>query len=161
MLTDAEVTALLRSKNYRLLLKFLKSNCRETFRTEQSGETFEKWVNWCARNSRNVADAKEILRLIFAEFYVKLPMIARVNLSHIAYEIGYDHSKFNFAKFKYLSREVLASGGTFLASIAMRVWDYAASRQKPTLQVSYFRQARRRQPTYGAFADARLKRMTR
>jgi hypothetical protein len=140
MLTDAEVSGLLKDKNYKLLLKFLKANCGDTFCTEQSGETFEKWLNWCARNSENAADAKDILRRLFAEFYGELPMVARVNLSYLAYEIGYDHSEVAFPKFKYLCKEALASSRVFLASIPTLIRQYVVARRKPSVQVTYFQQ---------------------
>jgi hypothetical protein len=140
MLTDAEVTGLLKDKNYKLLLKFLKANCGDTFCTEESGETFEKWINWCSRKSANVADAKDVLRRLFAEFYGELPMVARVNLSYLADEIGYSHSEVSFPKFKYLCKEALASGTMFLTSLPRLIREYVVARRKPSVQVSYVRQ---------------------
>jgi hypothetical protein len=140
MLTDAEVTGLLKNKSYSALLKFLEANCGDTFRIEVTGTTFEQWAGWCARKSDNVADAKDILRRLFAQFYGQLPMVARVNLSYLAYEIGYDHSKLTFAKIKYLSRDAFVSSKVFLTSIPMLVREYIAARRKPSVQVSYFRQ---------------------
>ena len=144
MLTDAEVTGLLKNKSHKALLKFLEANCGDTFRTEETGTTFEQWANWCGRKSDNVADAKDILRRLFAQFYGQLPMVARVNLSYLAYEIGYNHSKITFTKFKYLSRDALASSRVFLTSIPMLVREYIAATRKPSVQVSYFRQSQER-----------------
>jgi hypothetical protein len=107
----------LRSKNYTPIMRFLKTNCARQFRTEHSGETFEYWVDWCARNAGNVEDAKRVLCRLFAQFYRQLPAFAKENLSYLADEIGFKLYSTRRAAFHDLYRVACVSATTILTSV--------------------------------------------
>src|SRR5580700_5518738 len=94
-----QLLGLLRTKNYNPIMTFLNSNYRDTFRVEQSGETFEGWIDWLAQHAGSVEDAKPVLRRFFAEFYDQLPLVAKAKLAYVADEIDYGPSIMSRLKF--------------------------------------------------------------
>jgi hypothetical protein len=154
--TDEELTSILRDKDYKTILDFLDTNWRYTFQTEQSGETFENWIDWCAQKSGNVEDAKQILLQLFARFYKQLPLVPKANLSYLADEIGYTPTRARLLKIKYFYKDLFASITTALRSTKTRARRALVSMRTPHLpqvQVAYFRRPSAQRSSYMPIED--------
>lgn len=87
---DGELINLLKNKHYKFVMRFLDANYRFIFCTEQSGAAFDSCIDWCAQNSGNLENAKEVLIQLFDKFYCSLPQSAQERFADLAKEIGYD-----------------------------------------------------------------------
>jgi len=134
---DSELIDLLKNKNYRFLIKFLDTNYRFIFCTQQSGAAFDSCVDWCAQNAGNLEDAKQVLVPLFDTFYSCLPPPVKDDLAYLAEEIGYDPSKAPFSKPKRLHRELVTSSITGFAAIIPQGRKYLALVR---LRLSFFRE---------------------
>jgi hypothetical protein len=134
---DSELIDLLKKKNYRFLIKFLDTNYRFIFCTQQSGAAFDSCIDWCAQNAGNLEDAKQVLVRLFDTFYPCLPPSVKDDLAYLAEEIGYDPSKPPFSRPKRLHRELVTAGTTGLAAIKSQGRKYLAFLR---VRLSFFRE---------------------
>jgi hypothetical protein len=135
--TEDQLLILLRNKNYNDLMHFVDRDYRQQFRTEQSGETFEDCVDWCAQNAGGLENAKQVLVELFAKFYRQLPPPVRDNLAYLAEEIGYSPSRPRLSQLKERSIEGVATTKTAFNVMVKQVQDYVAEiRRRPEPQVS-------------------------
>jgi predicted SnoaL-like aldol condensation-catalyzing enzyme len=135
-----QLLGLLRTKNYNPIMTFLNSNYRDTFRVEQSGETFEGWIDWLAQHAGSVEDAKPVLRRFFAEFYDQLPLVAKAKLAYVADEIDYAPSIMSRLKFTDLYRVARVRITSAYGVILLCGRDFVArtrKARKPSLSVSF------------------------
>jgi hypothetical protein len=117
-------------------MTFLNANYRNTFRVEQSGETFESWIDWLSQNAGSVEGAKPVLRRFFAEFYDQLPLAAKANLAYVADEIDYAPSIMTRLKFMDMHNVVRVS----ISAILLRGRGFVArtiKARKPRLGISF------------------------
>jgi|SRR4029077_4572263 hypothetical protein len=137
---QSELLALLRSKNYRLLVHLIDRDNRQQFRTEESGEAFESCVDWCAQNAGGLEDAKQVLLELFARFYHQLPTPVRDNLAYLAEEIGYSPSRPSIAQLRERSLEGVVATKSAFNVMVKQVQDYVAEirkRKDPKVSVSF------------------------
>jgi hypothetical protein len=149
---DSELIDLLKNKNYKFIIKFLDTNFRFIFCTQQSGAAFDSCVDWCAQNAGNLEDAKQALVRLFDTFYPDLPSPVRDKLAYLAEEIGYDPSKTSSFKPKRLYRDLVASGAGCFATMMPQGRKYlAVLRVRPGVfreRWSYFRQSLEKRVSY-------------
>lgn len=140
MQTEDQLFILLRNKNYKFLLHFIDVNYRLKFRTEQSGESFESCIDWCAQNAGGVENARQVLLQLFAKFYRQLPSPVKNDLAYLAEEIGYVHSSPNIYRLKDRSKELAVDAKTAFNVMVKQVQDYVAEirlRKKPQASVRF------------------------
>jgi len=124
--TEDQLIIILRNKNYKVLLHFIEVNYRSKFRTEQSGESFESCIDWCAQNAGTVEDVKQVLLQMFAKFYRQLPSPVKANLAYLAEEIGYTNSSPHLARLKDRSKKLTSATKTAYNVMVKQVQDYVA-----------------------------------
>lgn len=138
--TEDQLLIFLRKKNYDLLIRFFETNYRFNFHTEQSGESFENCINWCAQNAGNLQNAKEVVLRLFIRFYHQLPSPVRENLEYLAEEVGYTRTGPNLSKLKDRSKELAVATKTAYNVMVKQVQDYMAElrqRREPQVTVQF------------------------
>jgi hypothetical protein len=90
---EQELLRNLRSRNYRHIFSYLDRNCRTRFRTEESGETFESFIDWCAKNSTNIEDTKQFVFAVFDRYYWDFPKSVQAYFKEMAVEVGINLNK--------------------------------------------------------------------
>jgi len=139
--SDEQLVILLKNKNYKFIIRFLDTSYRFNFSTEGSGATFERCIDWCARNAGDLEDARQVLQRLFATFYPHLPLSVRESLAYLAEEIGYDPNRTGFNKCKALSKDLLSSGTALSSRIALRARNYVQAlkiKRRSALQASLY-----------------------
>jgi hypothetical protein len=84
------------------VLRYIESQFGVTIRTEQSGATFEKIIDWCAQNGGEFEQIKRFVLKLFSRFFLDLPSNVQQNFEHIAEEIGFNIQKARAAKEEWL-----------------------------------------------------------
>ena len=138
--SEGRLLSLLRDKHYSYVIHLIDRDYRERFRTEQSGESFEDCIDWCAQNAGGLENAKLVLLELFNKFYRQLPEPVRDNLAYLALEIGYSHSRPNFARLKERSIEKVGATKTAFNTMVKHVQDYVAElrrRREPQVMISF------------------------
>jgi hypothetical protein len=93
--TEQTLRTYLARRHYPPILKYVESQLGGEIRTDQSGNTFERCIDWCAQHGGKYEDVKTIVLKLYELFYFDLPEDTRLSFDEMAAEVGFATSKGN------------------------------------------------------------------